>query len=154
MQKNSRHDDEPGEEIEFPAIPAGPDGGIDAGVAAGMISQPATVPERTPENFKCLQGPCLHYWHLVTMAQEGNPEDTWEHLGIAAPRQHHYTCLLNPGYETTFADDNAYECDRHAPLMESELVQIKARREDYYRRFPEHRPTEVYETPEEEKQHD
>jgi len=143
MDKNSRHDhDEDEGGGGFAALPIGPDGGIDAELAAGMIGQPAAVPDRTPEHFICMRGPCKHYWHLVTMAQEGNPSSTWEHLGIAAPRQHHHTCTVNPGFETDFGDDNAFKCNRWDPLIDTELVQIKTRRELYYAAHPEHRPKE------------
>jgi len=113
-------------------MPIAPDGGIDGDMAAAMMGQPAPVPSRTPEHFICLRGPCRHYWALVTMAQEGNPEETWAHLGIAAPRQHRHTCLVNPGFETDFGDDNAYECNKWDPMGESELFQLKARRDAYY----------------------
>lgn len=140
MDKDSRHHDEPEDDFTPPPIPAAPDGGIPASIAAGALGQPTTVPARTPDNFVCLRGPCRHYWHLVTMAQEGNPAETWEHLGIPAPRQHHHTCLVNPGFETGFGDDNAYECNKWDPLDDAELVQIKVRRGAYYQRHPEHRP--------------
>lgn len=143
MEKTSRHDDEPEEEFSVSPIPAAPDGGIDAGVAAGMIGQPVTVPERHPDNFICLRGPCRHYWYLVTMAQEGNPEETWDHLGIKQPKQHHHSCLNNPGYETSFADDNAYECSRWEPMLAIELVQIGNRRSQYYDLHPEHAPLDA-----------
>lgn len=134
MDKNSRHDED--EEIEFEPtpIPVSPDGGIDGSLASSMIGHPPAVPERTPNNFVCLRGPCKHYWHLVTMAQEGNPQDTWDHLGIAPPRQHHHTCLVNPGYETAFSDDNAFECSRWEPYTETELNEIQKRRNAYHER--------------------
>lgn len=128
MEKRSRRDDEPDDDYNPPAIPMGPDGPIDA------LGHPPAVPERIPENFVCLRGPCRHYWTLVTMAQEGNPAETWEHLGIDAPRRHHHLCLVNPGYETAFEDDNAYECSRWDPLEPRELVQLNRRRRRYYER--------------------
>jgi hypothetical protein len=135
VDKDSKHDEQP-DEYNPPPIVVAPDGGI----SAGFIGQPAAVPERTPANFICLRGPCRHYWHLVTMAGEGNPADTWEHLGISAPRQHHHTCLMNPGFETSFADDNAFECNKWDPIDGDELVQIRARRIRYYDAYPEHAP--------------
>lgn len=132
MEKHSRHDDEAPDDYAPPAVPIGSDGGPVVGY--GAIGQPAAVPERTPENFICLRGPCRHYWHLVTMAQEGNPADTWEHLGIEAPRQHHHTCLVNPGYETDFGDDNAFECNKWDPTTSGELVQLQRRRDEYQQR--------------------
>jgi hypothetical protein len=139
VEKNSRHDDQPEDTFSPSPIPAGPDGGIDADVAASMLGQPTAVPERSPEHFVCMRGPCRHYWHLVTMAQEGNPEETWEHLGIPAPRQHHHTCLVNPGFETDFGDDNAYKCSKWDPMLDSELVELKRRRDSYYDTHPEHK---------------
>jgi hypothetical protein len=101
-----------------------------------QIGQPAPMPPRTPEHFVCLRGPCRYYWHLVTSAQEGNPGDTWEHLGIPQPRLHHHTCLLGPE-EVDFADDNAYECSRWDPLDPEEQVLVMQRRERYFTRHPE-----------------
>lgn len=92
-----------------------------------VIGKPPTVPERTPENFVCLRGPCRHFWHLVTMAQEGNPEGTFDH----PLKQHHYTCLVHPGVETDFGDDNAYECNRWDPLTPHEIRLIQDRRNQY-----------------------
>lgn len=137
MEKNSRHDEAP-EEYSPPAMPIAPDGGIDG----GMIGQPAAIPPRTAEHFVCLRGPCRHYWHLVTMAQEGNPADTWKALGIDAPRQHHHTCLVNPGWETSIEDDNVFECSKWDPLTDHDLIQLKTRREEYFERHPDHRPEE------------
>jgi hypothetical protein len=68
------------------------------------------------------------------MAQEGNPEDTWKHLGIDAPRHHHHICLVNPGLETAFADDNAYECSRWDPMEPTDLVRLERRRQRYHKR--------------------
>lgn len=134
MEKTFKNQDEEEESYNPPALPVGPDGGIDGELASAMIGQPAGVPARTPANFICLRGPCQHYWHLVTMAQEGNPEATWAHLGIEAPRQHHHTCLINPGAETDFGDDNAYECSKWDPVEESELVALQKRRDSYHER--------------------
>jgi hypothetical protein len=65
------------------------------------------------------------------MIDAGNPADT---PGIADLRQHHHTCLLNPGFETVFEDDNAYDCNKWDPMTSSELVQINHRRELYSQR--------------------
>jgi hypothetical protein len=140
VEKESRHDDESVPDFQGAPIPTGEPGG------ALTIGQPTAVPERTPANFICLRGPCRHYWYLVTMAQEGNPEETWAHLGIPAPRQHHHTCLVNGGYETSFGDDNAYECSKWEPLLGLELTKIRNRRESYYEDHPEHRPGEKNDT--------
>jgi len=147
VEKDSPRLDESEEEFTPGAIPVSPDGGIDGDMASAMLGQPAAVPARTPEHFVCLRGPCRHYWHLVTMAQEGNPEETWKHLGIDAPRQHHHTCLVNPGFETSFADDNAFECSRWDPVLEDELVQLRARRENYYKQHPEFAPPTAEDMP-------
>ncbi len=93
------------------------------------IGQPTPVPARTPGNFVCLRGPCRHYWHLVTMAQAGNPADTWEALGIPEPRKHHHVCLLSK--ETEFEDDNAFECNKWDPIDPLDLFQIKRRRTEW-----------------------
>jgi hypothetical protein len=76
------------------------------------------------------------------MAQEGNPAGTWEALGIDPPRQHHHTCLVNPGFETSFGDDNAFGCSRWDPIPRQELIQIQARRDAYFKDHPDHAPEE------------
>ena len=139
MEKDSRHHDEQPDDFSPPAVPVGVDGGPMVGY--GTTGQPSPVPARHPDHFICLRGPCRHYWHLVTMAQEGNPEETWAHLGIEAPRQHHHTCLINPGFETSFGDDNAYECSRWDPTPKQELIQLRVRRDAYFKDHPEHAPT-------------
>jgi hypothetical protein len=140
VEKNSRNEDESEDTYSPPAMPVGADGGIDGALATAMIGQPALVPARSPANFVCLRGPCRHYWHLVTMAQEGNPEETWAHLGIKAPRKHHHTCLVNPGFETDFGDDNAYECSKWDPMQQPDLVQLQTNRQNYFAQHPEHAP--------------
>ena len=140
MQKTSGRDLDLVSDTETVALPAM--GGPDLANGEGpplfeSVGQPQPVPERTPDYFVCLRGPCRHYWHLETMAQEGNPAGTWEALDIQAPRQHHHTCLVNPGFETSFEDDNVYECSRWDPLTEQELVQIRTRREEYENRRKE-----------------
>jgi hypothetical protein len=131
MEKRARDDDEPeDDDIPFAPIP-----GFEG--LGGAVGDPQAVPPRTPEHLVCMRGPCRHYWHVVTMAQEGNPEDTWEHLGIEAPRAHHYVCLVNPGMETEFTDDTVYECSRWEPMTEGELVQLGKRRRSFYQRHPE-----------------
>ncbi len=143
MEKSSRHDDEDQDDDFTPAmVPVASDGGIDPKVAALAVGSPSPAPPRTTEHFVCMRGPCRHYWRLVTMTNAGNPEGTWEALGIAEPRQHHHTCLVNPGYETDFGDDNAFECNKWDPLSEQELVTIRTHREAYYEKHPEHRPVE------------
>lgn len=130
MDKESRHDDDDEQdEFELPEVPIAADGGPVFGYG---VAQPAPVPERNPENFVCLRGPCRHYWYLQTMAQEGNPAGTWEHLGIKAPRQHSHTCLVNPGHETSFAEDNVFECNKWDPMTKQELVQLTQRRQEYF----------------------
>ena len=131
MDKDSKHHDEPSEDegMTSPPVAVMPDG-LPAFQAAG-VGQPTPVPERTPENFICLRGPCKHYWYLETMSQAGNPADTWEALGLPVPRQRHYTCLVNTGFETSFGDDNAYECNKWEPYLLSELLSLKARRDQW-----------------------
>jgi hypothetical protein len=131
VQKDNPRGDADQDDFDLPTIPAAPDGGPAIGAIA--VGQPTPAPERTPENFICLRGPCQHYWHLVTMADAGNPHETWEALGIEPPRQHHHVCLVNPGYETSFADDNAFECSKWSPYTKDELIQIKIRREKYHK---------------------
>ncbi len=101
-------------------------------INAGFIGAPAATPPRTPENFVCLRGPCRYYWRLVTMANEGNPAETWKALGRDPPRQHHHVCLLDPSGETDFTDgDNAYDCNKWDPMTVNEVVELRHRREQY-----------------------
>lgn len=130
MEKYSRHSENENTEnediIAGGGVAFGPDG-----TPMGGIGQPEPVPPRTEEHFVCLRGPCRHYWHLVTMVQAGNPAGTWEELGIEAPRQHHHTCMVNPAFETSFEDDNVFDCNKWDPYTETELVQIRNRRDEY-----------------------
>lgn len=137
MEKESRYPDE-SEDFEPPMVPVSLDGGPVSGF--GGLGQPAVVPERHPDNFVCLRGPCRHYWHLTTMAQEGNPQETWDVLGIPAPRKHHHICLVNPGFETSFPDDNAYSCNKWDPILPRELARLDRRRKKYFKKHPNHRP--------------
>lgn len=140
MQKDSRHherDDE--EEFEFPSPPVASDGGIAPGY--GLIGRPADLPPWTADHAKCLQGPCRHYWHLVTSAGLGNPKGTFEEG--KEPREHHHTCLVNPGYETSLQEDMVYECSRWEPAPDVEIERLTTARETYYQRHPEHRPKAV-----------
>lgn len=137
MDKESRHDtDELEEPDELPPVPVGiaPDG-LPQPL---QLPPPPPVPDRTPGNFVCLRGPCRYYWRLETMANEGNPQGTFDTI----KRQIHHTCLVNPGYETSFADDNAFACNLWDPISPDQLVERARRREDYFQRHPEHRENE------------
>lgn len=102
--------------------------------AIGAVGNPEPVPPRTPEHFVCLRGPCRHYWHLVTMAHAGNPETTWQELGMErAPRKHWHTCTRS-GQETSLTDDNVYECNQWDPMPEDQHSQREYRREQYFKR--------------------
>ena len=131
MEKRTRHDDEPDDLDDYSPPAAGP--GLDLG-------SPPPVPPRTPEYFVCLRGPCRHYWSVVTMAQEGNPEDTWTHLGIDPPRHSHHICLVVFGMETEYADDNVYECNRWDPAKPADLVRLERRQQRYRKRAAHFNP--------------
>lgn len=131
MDKRNRHGDDE-DEMAFGPIP-GPVG------MAGAVGNPPAPPPRDPDHLICLRGPCRYYWHVVTMANEGNPEDTWEHLGIPAPRSHSHICLVNPGMEFEFTGDHVFACSRWDPQSEGELAQLTKRREAYLKHHPEHR---------------
>jgi len=103
----------------------------DGFVPPQMVHYP--LPERTPENFVCVRGPCRHYWHLVTDAHVGNVIGTFEDLGREVPKLHHHVCLLSQ-QETEFEEDIAYECSRWDPLEPKELLQIQKRRDRYHKR--------------------
>jgi len=138
MQKVSNDEDEktvvPSEkhyaDFEPAVVPVAPDGGIPLGYA---MDQPVAPPSVTPENFVCVRGPCRHYWHIVTMAGEGNPKSTWAELGLPEPRQHSHTCLANPGMETDLTDDCVYECSKWDPRMPEENALVQIRRDRYYK---------------------
>lgn len=136
VEKDSKHHEaEDFEEDDLPAVPVvmTPEGPMPLPVAP-----PPPVPDRHPDNFICLRGPCRHYWKLVTMAGEGNPVGTFQ----VVKKQIHHTCLINPGFETSFADDNAYECNLWDPTTPDQLVALSRRREDYFKQHPEHRENE------------
>lgn len=116
-------------DFEPAAPPISPDGGIAMGFA---VESPRAPPAVTAENFVCLRGPCRHYWHMVTMSGAGNPEGTWAALGLSEPRQHHHTCLVNPGMETSINDDCVFVCNRWDPIAPHDLVQLNTRRRAYY----------------------
>jgi len=138
MEKTSKHDEEDGAGWDPPAAPVALDGGPAPGYGSGGLSQ-ASVPSRSPDNFVCMRGPCKHYWNLTTMADEGNPPDTWKHLGIEPPRKHHHICLVNPGFETSFEDDNVFACNKWDPLGLYDLIEIEGSREGYFKLHPEHK---------------
>lgn len=100
-------------------------------IQIAMVGPAPPAPAWTAENAICARGPCRHFWHLVTTVGEGNPDGTWEHLGIAPPRQHSYTCLVNRGMETEFPDDVAFDCNLWDPLTPSELAARDERRQLY-----------------------
>ena len=135
MEKHTRFDDSDVADREDDFDP--PIGGPGMFEAVG---QPIQVPPRHPDYFVCLRGPCRHYWHLVTMANIGNPAETFEALGIPVPRKHNHVCLVNPGMETTIGNDNVFECSRWEPQSTSDLIQIRVRREAYFDKHPEHAP--------------
>lgn len=93
----------------------------------------ARIPAATPENFVCMRGPCRHYWRLVSDAHLGNPEETLVEIGIKGQQVHH-TCTVNPGTETSFADNVAYECSRWDPMTPREIKKIASRRKAFWRR--------------------
>lgn len=72
------------------------------------------------------------------MSDAGNPAETFEELGLPEPRQHHHMCLVNPGYETEFTDDNAYDCNKWDPYAAHELADINQRRAAYAARAQEY----------------
>ena len=108
-------------EKSIPEVPHAP-------IGAEPVGQPATAPSL--EDMKCRMGPCRYYWHLVTSFPDGNPVGVLDH----APKSHHHTCIRNPGMETSFQDDAAFECNLWDPLTSKELKQLDLRRDDYERR--------------------
>lgn len=133
-------------DFEPSGMPIAPDGGMVPGFA---LEPPAPLPELTPQNFVCLRGPCRHYWHLVTDVDMENPESTWDALGISKPRQHHHTCLVNPGTESNLNGDHVHECSKWDPFAIHELVQLKARRQAYFDTNPDPTPEEQIDEPDE-----
>jgi hypothetical protein len=143
-----------------PMPPLAPDGGV---VPGAGIAPPSAAPAATPENFICLRGPCRHHWKIETTSSAGNPEGTFEALGVREPRQIHYICLVHPGLETDLTDDCAYTCTRWDPAVclsffrrlwwfvrllvsffvgSRKPIALEARRDCHYAAFPEHRPDE------------
>ena len=82
----------------------------------GMVNAIAGTPAAVPlpqvkplppaEQMLCAKGPCKHYWKLVTLGPDGDPD------GL---KQHHHTCLVQPGRETDLGDDFVFECNRYEP---------------------------------------
>jgi hypothetical protein len=122
-----------------PLPPISPDGGFPANQ---QLEQPASVPAATPEAFICLRGPCRHYWELDAFFESGNPEGTFEELGVAPPRQIARTCTVMVGVETELTEAMVYRCNRWDPYDPEELVTLDARRRRYYERHPDHLPAE------------
>lgn len=137
MEKNSNNDDD----FIVAPLPVDQEGRLSPEANGPMMDSPAPVPERTPENFICLRD-CRHYWTIETMLQAQNSEEFWEDAGLKMPNKHHHVCLINPGAETEFADDNCYSCNKWDPIPEEELVQLKFRRDQYYEKHPECMPIE------------
>lgn len=92
------------------------------------LGDPEPVPERTPENLICLNGPCRYFWSMETMGHSGNPASYWRELGVAPPRQRHLSCLRDPSGETDFTDDNVYTCNQWDPMTREETVALLERR--------------------------
>ena len=121
-----------------PAPTMGPNGAIQVGFVGAAVPAPIW----NEDNVVCARGPCRHFWHLVTTVGEGNPAETWAELGIAQPRQHSYTCLVNPGMETEFGNDAVFGCNLWDPLTDSELAEREMRRELYQIRRRREMPVE------------
>lgn len=146
MEKRQQSDDEkhvdPKAKLEnwepSPLPPIAPDGGF----APQGVGNTAVIPDWTPENTMCLRGPCRHYWHLVTMTEAGNPEGTWEELGIKEPQQHSHTCLVQLGIETDLGENCVFECSKWEPLTHVERDSIDIIRKEYFDEHPEHRDDE------------
>ena len=117
--------------------------GAGGGIAASPVGEPPPTLPATPEHFVCLQGPCKHYWKLVTPFDAGNPASTWKALGREPPKKTHHTCLVNPGHETSFGETVALECNLHTPLLAADLRERTSKLISYYRAFPEHHPDAV-----------
>lgn len=132
------------DDVELPGLPIAPDGGIAPGFG---IAPPPPEPPATPENFVCLRGPCRHYWQMETRFAAGNPEGTFEELGLAPPRAIHRTCLRGHA-ETELQEVTVVSCDAWDPKLPVELAERKRRRDLYYERHPGHRPSAPEELPE------
>lgn len=109
--------------------------GISPGIAA-----PQALPPATPDTVICLRGPCRHYWRIETNVDYGNPAGTFEDLGVEEPRERNNRCTIQSGVEWDMAGYDVYDCNRWDPLTKSESKRLEKRREDYYKRFPEHDP--------------
>lgn len=123
-------------DFQVSPIPIAPDGGIAPGYAPIEPSAPPVVSE-------CEKGPCRHFWLITAGAGEGNPEDTWVHLGIERPVAHVQTCTAHPGTETELSrDEPIYSCNRWDPIEPIELIKLEKRRQVYRDRAAAEEPTE------------
>ena len=103
-----------------------------SGFTPTAVSNPVQHPELMPlvqveplppvADMVCLQGPCRHYWHLVTLGPDGK---------ASGLRQHHHTCLVQPGRETDLGDDFVFECSRWDPMSPFEHEEREHRRNKY-----------------------
>ncbi len=118
-----------------PLPPIAADGGFAADPGVGNMP---VIPDWTPDNTMCLRGPCKHYWHLVTMTEAGNPDGTWEALGIKEPRQHDHTCLVQLGLETDLGENCVHKCSKWEPMTALEKATRQAGRDEYFAQHPEH----------------
>lgn len=135
------------ENIEAAALPPiAPDGGF----TPGLLGLPPSVPAATPATFVCLRGPCRYYWELVTFMAAGNPSGTFGEGGlvdpvtgktVSIPRQINRTCLVHAGTETELTEDTVYDCNLWDPIVPAERLLRDKNRERYWKRFPEHNPT-------------
>ena len=73
--------------------------------ALGAVADLPPVPNIAADNFKCIVGPCRHYWHLRTLGPDGG----------SVLKQHSHTCL-RAARETDLGDECVFECTAHDPI--------------------------------------
>lgn len=129
-------------------IPLAPDGGIVPGY--GSEPPPAQPPL---EASLCRQGPCRHYWHMVSEFPAGNPDSIWKELKdpltgkpLEKPKQHWHSCLVQLGMETDIGEETIFTCNRWDPINPDTDPEWK-NREERRRAYAERAALDTKETP-------
>lgn len=94
------------------------------GFMGSLPMGPAAEPEFS--DSICLQGPCTHLWVMKTSFAHGNPAGTFP--PGKEPRKVSRSCTACSSEELDLDGVAVYECSRHRPMTQAELLE-KGRRE-------------------------
>lgn len=126
-------------EFEPSVMPIAPDGGIVPGAFAAPGG--ADVPRDFEVESMCAsasgEGPCRHYWRLVTPVDTMAPE-TYAELGLPEPKQITRSCLAHAGTETQLSGDlPILECNRFQPFTPAEKISARVQQTNKERKKSE-----------------